>query len=132
MRLCVAVGLVCATFVSGSSAQEDDPVALLVARLDLERYKGTIKALTQFGDRRQGTPRNQAANTWIQTQLEHYGCADVERMPYHYAPEPFVDPPLGMAGGMPRAIGGAARAAHAYRCEPTPIRFGSRTSRYVR
>ena len=27
-------------------------------------------------------------------------------MPYRYAPEPFVDPPLGMAGGMPRAIGG--------------------------
>ena len=106
MRLCVAVGLVCATFVSGSSAQEDDPVAMLVARLDLERYKGTIKALTQFGDRRQGTPRNQAANNWIQAQLEHYGCANVERMPYRYAPEPFVDPPLGMAGGTPRAIGG--------------------------
>ena len=27
-------------------------------------------------------------------------------MPYRYAPEPFVDPPLGMAGGTPRAIGG--------------------------
>ena len=43
---------------------------------------------------------------WIQAQLERYGCADVERMPYRYAAEPFVDPPLGMAGGMPRAIGG--------------------------
>ena len=85
---------------------DDDPVATLVARLDLERYKATIKALTQFGDRRQGTPRNQAANHWIQVQLEHYGCTDVQRMSYRYAPEPFVDPPLGMAGGMPRAIGG--------------------------
>jgi len=107
MRLCmVAMGIVCATFVSVPSAQEDDPVAMLVGRLDLERYKATIKALTQFGDRRQGTPRNQAANNWIHAQLEHYGCANVERMPYRYAPEPFVDPPLGMAGGTPRAIGG--------------------------
>ena len=32
-----------------------DPVAVLVSRLDLERYKATIKGLTQFGDRRQGT-----------------------------------------------------------------------------
>ena len=107
MRLCVvAVSVVCATFVSVPEAQEDDSVATLVARLDLERYKATIKALTQFGDRRQGTTRNQAANNWIQAQLERYGCADVERMPYRYAPEPFVDPPPGMAGGMPRAIGG--------------------------
>ncbi|MGC2530897.1 MAG: hypothetical protein WA639_24385, partial [Candidatus Acidiferrum sp.] len=27
----------------------------LVGRLDLERYKATIKGLTEFGDRRQGT-----------------------------------------------------------------------------
>jgi len=107
MRLCyVAVSIVCATFVSSPSAQEDNPVAALVARLDLERYKATIKALTRFGDRRQGTPRNQAANDWIHAQLQRYGCSNVERMAYHYAPEPFVDSPLGMAGGMPRAIGG--------------------------
>jgi len=35
-----------------------DPAAILVSRLSLERYKDTIKGLTQFGDRRQGTPRN--------------------------------------------------------------------------
>jgi len=35
-----------------------DPAAKLVSRLSLERYKDTIKGLTQFGDRRQGTPRN--------------------------------------------------------------------------
>jgi hypothetical protein len=91
---------------SQESRSEDDPVATLVARLDLERYKATIKALTRFGDRRQGTARNQAANDWIHAQLEGYGCADVTRMAYRYQPEPFVDPPLGMAGGMPRAIGG--------------------------
>jgi hypothetical protein len=33
-------------------------VAILASRLDLERYKATIKGLTQFGDRRQGTERN--------------------------------------------------------------------------
>src|SRR5262245_11244564 len=32
-----------------SATTEDDPVAFLVSRLDLERYKSTIKALTQFG-----------------------------------------------------------------------------------
>ncbi|HZF68877.1 MAG TPA: peptidase M28, partial [Gemmatirosa sp.] len=30
-----------------------DPIQRIVARLDLERYKGTIKELTRFGDRRQ-------------------------------------------------------------------------------
>ena len=107
----IVVVIVCAAIVSMAASQEsgapdDDPVATLVSRLDLERYKATIKALTRFGDRRQGTPRNQAANDWIHTQLQRYGCANVERMPYHYAPEPFVEPPLGMAGGMPRASGG--------------------------
>ena len=38
-------------------APAQDPVAQLVARLDLEQYKATIKGLTQFGDRRQGTDR---------------------------------------------------------------------------
>jgi hypothetical protein len=33
-------------------------VKVLVGRLDLERYKATIKALTRFGDRLQGTGRN--------------------------------------------------------------------------
>ena len=88
------------------AAAEGDPVAQLVARLDLERYKATIKSLTQFGDRRQGTPRNRAANDWIHAQLERYGCSGVARLAYHYAPAPFVDPPLGMAGTVPRVIGG--------------------------
>jgi len=34
---------------------ETDVVRVLVERLDLELYKATIKGLTQFGDRRQGT-----------------------------------------------------------------------------
>jgi hypothetical protein len=52
-----------------------DPVQALVGRLDLESYKATIKALTPFGDRRQGTDRNRAAIDWIETQLRSYGCA---------------------------------------------------------
>jgi len=55
--------------------------------LDLERYKATIKGLTRFGDRRQGTDRNRAAIDWIESQLRAYGCADVARLRYTYSPE---------------------------------------------
>src|SRR5215510_2950180 len=47
-----------------------DIIPTLVGRLDLERYKATIKGLTQFGDRRQGTDRNRAAVDWIEVQLK--------------------------------------------------------------
>ena len=62
---------------TASAQAEDDPVRTLVGRLDLEKYKATIKGLTQFGDRRQGTDRNRAANDWIEAQLKSYGCSDV-------------------------------------------------------
>ena len=52
-----------------------DPVAILVGRLDVERYKATIKGLTQFGDRLEGTDRNRAAIDWIEAQLKSCGCA---------------------------------------------------------
>ncbi|MCU0635597.1 MAG: M28 family metallopeptidase [Gemmatimonadaceae bacterium] len=70
-----------------------DPVAVLVRGLDLERYKATIKGLTQFGDRRQGTDRNRAANDWIEAQLKSYGCQDVQRMRYEFNPPQFATPP---------------------------------------
>jgi hypothetical protein len=64
-------------------------VKALVGRLDLERYKATIKGLTQFGDRQQGTDRNRAALDWIEAQLKSYGCANTERIGYVYdAPAP--------------------------------------------
>jgi hypothetical protein len=63
-----------------------DPIARLVARLDLEHYKATIKGLTQFGDRRQGTARNRAAVDWIEAQLRSYGCSDVSRLTYEFSP----------------------------------------------
>src|SRR6187455_1639179 len=66
----------------------DDPVRTLVARLDLDRYKATIKGLTQFGDRRQGTKRNRDAVDWIEAQLKSYGCAGVERITYQFTTPP--------------------------------------------
>jgi hypothetical protein len=74
---------------STSQAQTEtaaDPVKILVDRLDLERYKATIKGLTQFGDRRQGTDRNHQAIDWIEAQLKSYGCANIERLKYEYQP----------------------------------------------
>jgi hypothetical protein len=64
----------------------DDTAAIrtLVGQLDFERYKATIKGLTQFGDRRQGTARNRAAVDWIEAQLKSYGCTNTERITYNY------------------------------------------------
>jgi hypothetical protein len=72
----------------GPNTTAADPVRSLVDRLDLERYKATIRGLTQFGDRRQGTDRNRAAVDWIEAQLKSYGCSDVERLNYVYEPAP--------------------------------------------
>lgn len=41
----------------------------IVRRLDFDSYKQLLYGLTQFGDREQGTPRNAAANDWIEDQL---------------------------------------------------------------
>ena len=76
---------------SASQAQAEtvsDPAKILVERLDLERYKATIKGLTQFGDRRQGTDRNRAAIDWIEAQLKSYGCTNTERLTYNFQPPP--------------------------------------------
>src|SRR5678809_1270785 len=75
------------TFAQSGATPSDsanDPIRVLVSRLELEKYKGTIKGLTQFGDRRQGTKRNRDAVDWIEAQLKSYGCADVERLTYEY------------------------------------------------
>jgi len=90
-------------------AAADDPVRALVGQLDLEKYKATIKGLTKFGDRRQGTDRNRAATDWIEAQLKSYGCTPTERIKYEYAP-----PQRGAAtGGVTGAGRGAAGAAGA-------------------
>jgi hypothetical protein len=71
---------------SSEPAPPADPIKVLVGHLDLDKYKATIKGLTQFGDRRQGTDRNRAAVTWIESQLKSYGCSDVSRLKYTYFP----------------------------------------------
>ena len=63
-------------------------ITQLVSRLSLDRYKATIKGLTQFGDRQQGTDRNRAAVDWIEKQLQSYGCTPTNRITYEYAREP--------------------------------------------
>ena len=73
----------------------DEGIRTLVARLDLEKYKATIKGLTKFGDRRQGTRRNREAVDWIEAQLRSYGCANIERIKYDFAPAPVVARPAG-------------------------------------
>src|SRR5581483_1533177 len=65
----------------------DDFVKTLIGRLSLDRYKTTIKELTRFGDRRQGTDRNRAAVDWIEAQLKSYGCSTA-RLKYVYNPPP--------------------------------------------
>ena len=75
-----------------------DPIVQLVAQLELERYKATIKGLTQFGDRRQGTARNRATVDWIEQQLRSYGCSDVSRLTYEYQPEQRPPSPEGRGG----------------------------------
>ena len=86
-----------ATFTVASQAQRpalppptpeqlhaDSTVRALVGRLDLAKYKATIKGLTQFGDRRQGTDRNRAAVDWIEAQLKSYGCTEIGRIKYEF------------------------------------------------
>ncbi len=95
---------------AAQTASDADPIAELVRRLDLERYKATIKGLTQFGDRRQGTDRNRAAVDWIEAQLKSYGCTNVERVRYDFQPAPpraatAATPPR--PGSVPPAQGGA-------------------------
>jgi len=80
-----------------------DPIKSMVDRLDLARYKATIKGLTQFGDRRQGTDRNRKAVDWIEAQLKSYGCTNTERIRYDFAPTPPAARPAGSATPVRRA-----------------------------
>jgi hypothetical protein len=85
----------------------NDPVREMVGRLDLEKYKATIKGLTRFGDRRQGTARNRAAVDWIEAQLKSYGCTPTERITYDYqVPAPRTP---GAAPAAPRPVSNQAQ-----------------------
>lgn len=82
-----------------------DPIARLVSQLDLEKYKATIKGLTQFGDRREGTERNRKALDWIEAQLRSYGCTNIERLQYQFTH------PNKRAPGGPQSGGGSGGPA---------------------
>ena len=99
LATCVGL-LVWGTLAAQAPPKPDDFVKTLVARLSLDRYKTTIKELTRFGDRRQGTDRNRAAVDWIEAQLKSYGCTNTERIHYEWAPR---TPPLAR---FPAAEGG--------------------------
>ena len=66
---------------------QDSMVQRIVERLDFENYKALIKGLTQFGDREQGTERNERAVDWIEQQLRSWGY-ETERVHYEYRGEP--------------------------------------------
>jgi len=95
---------------SGPTVPPPNPVpdvTSLISRLSLDRYKATIKGLTQFGDRRQGTERNRKAVDWIEAQLKSYGCA-TERIKYTYTAPPPAQP--GARPQTPREPGAIERA----------------------
>ena len=99
----------------------NDPVRLMVARLDLEKYKATVKGLTQFGDRRQGTQRNRDAVDWIEAQLKSYGCTPTARITYIYN----APPPRGR-GGAADTTGGRGRGGAAGRGRGNAAQGGGR------
>src|ERR1700689_2856200 len=116
--LAATIPALAAPTTSETASQPADPVKVLVGRLDLEKYKATIKGLTKFGDRRQGTDRNRAAVDWIEAQLKSYGCTNTERIKYDYqvpaprrrggggggrGPAPGENP-VSSGGGRPRGV----------------------------
>jgi hypothetical protein len=78
--------------IAGLSAQSTnspaEPVRTVVGRLELERYKGHIKGLAQFGDRMQGTERNRNAIDWLEKQLRAFGYSNVQRQQFMSASGP--------------------------------------------
>ena len=106
------VALYCASPVAlaqAGASEHADPVSSLVGQLDLEKYKATIKGLSQFGDRRQGTERNRKALDWIEAQLKSYGCT-TERLQYQFTEPPKRSPsaqPQPTRAGGPAGQGGS-------------------------
>jgi hypothetical protein len=88
MRKNVFLALILAVAVSTPAFAQTEVVKSMVGRLELAKYKATIKGLTQFGDRRQGTDRNRAAIDWIEAQLKSYGCTNTERLTYVFDEPP--------------------------------------------
>ncbi|MBZ5601403.1 MAG: M28 family peptidase [Acidobacteriia bacterium] len=101
------VAVCCACSAIAQTTPENDPVKTLVGRLELAKYKATIRGLTKFGDRRQGTDRNRAAIDWIEAELKSFGCTNTERIRYEY--KPATPTGRGGRGNAPRPGPGGAR-----------------------
>ena len=106
-------------------APAPDPVTALVARLDLERYKATIKGLTAFGDRREGTDRNRAALDWIEARLKTYRCANTERITYQFTPKPPARRAANAPPPLPTGVVGPQTATSAGGGRPRGVRVGT-------
>jgi hypothetical protein len=138
-RLVIAAAIVGQSAYAQAQNAPTDPVKVLVGRLDLDSYKATIKGLTQFGDRREGTARNRAAVDWIEAQLKSYGCANTERLKYAYdeppqppqpaAATPSPYPPPAPTLPSPSSGGGFGRGAGEGRVASGEIRRGVGGSR---
>jgi len=87
-----------------AAGQIDEGIKTMVGRLELDKYRDTVKGLTQFGDRRQGTERNRAAVDWIEARLKSYGCP-TDRIRYEYN----TPPPNPNAAGRGRGTNGLAQ-----------------------
>ena len=66
---------------------QDEAVQPIVERLSLESYTALVHGLAEFGDREQGTERNERANDWIEEQLRSWGY-QTERVHYEYEGQP--------------------------------------------
>src|SRR4051794_21958807 len=114
MRIVCGVLALAVVVTAQAPPRADEFVKTLVGRLALDRYKATIKELTRFGDRRQGTDRNRAAVDWIEAQLNSYGCP-TGRLKYVYNPPPErpqtrrPEPPPAIASGEVRTGVGGSR-----------------------
>jgi hypothetical protein len=111
---------------------QSEEVRTLVGRLELEKYKATIKGLTAFGDRREGTERNRKAVDWIEAQLKSYGC-QTGRITYDPTARRTTTDDAAARGGRGRreqGRGGSGRDATAPRPTPAgtredPVRRGA-------
>jgi hypothetical protein len=105
----------------GSVQGAPDPIRTMVSRLDLERYKATLRGLQQFGDRRQGTSRNRAAVDWIEAQLKSYGCTNTERLTYQFTGRQVQNDSTRRVDSLARAARGLAPLPATTRRTFTPI-----------
>src|SRR5262245_13194651 len=121
----IALLLTAGAAAAQRAAEPPDPLRSLVSRLDLERYKATIKGLTVFGDRREGTDRNRSAIDWIESQLKAYGCSNTERLTYNFQPRPAAPRAPGAPAPLATGVVGLQTETAAGGGRPRGVRVGT-------